>query len=436
MALKNFKLAIGDGFQEVLLPEEKVVQVIESGTTPPIKDIKSAVTDALRNPIASKPLSQTVKKGDKVSIIVSDITRSWIRPAEFLPFIIDEIKLAGIEDEDISIVIALGGHRPHTKEEDIIMCGKDIVERFKIYQHDCLAKDLVLIGTTSRKTPVWINKRIAQADKVILTGAITMHFIAGFGGGRKAVLPGVSGYETIQKNHSLSMSEIVGGGINEETRVTRINSNPLNDDMIEACAFLNPCFLVNAIIDSSGNFSRFVAGHWYKAWLEGTDTVMKMQRVDAKEKVDIVFASAGGFPKDVNIYQASKVYDIAGMSIKPDGIVIAALEAREASEPRDFMDNFHFADLVEMEKAVRAKYTIPFFAAFRLALLCKSNKVFMVTKKENFDIARKTGQIPFETIEEAWAQAQKEMESRGVKNYTINILPHAANTLPVFQKSF
>ena len=121
----------------------------------------------------------------------------------------------------------------------------------------------------------------------------------------------------------------------------------------------------------------------------------------------------------------------AEMALKPGGIVISLLEAREINDPPEYMQSFHFNDVIEMEKAVRNKFTIPFFIAYRLFLLCQNSTVYIVTRKENFDTVKKTGQIPVETLEEAWSLAQKQLAERGLKDYTVNIMQHAANTVPM-----
>ena len=332
----------------------------------------------------------------------------------------------------ITTPIIMGLFESHVPIESItIMVQKEVADRIKIYQHDCLAEDLVHVGDTSRGTPVWIDKHVADADKVIITGGITVHLMAGFGGGRKSILPGVAGDETIQKNHALALADEVGSGISQETRTTLIDHNRLNDDMCEAAALVNPCFLVNSVMDTNGDFARIVAGHWYDAWLEGTKEVMKIQGVKVKGQADVVIASPGGFPKDINLYQGSKTYDTAEMALKPGGIVISLLEAREINDPPEYMQSFHFNDVIEMEKAVRNKFTIPFFIAYRLFLLCQNSTVYIVTRKENFDTVKKTGQIPVETLEEAWSLAQKQLAERGLKDYTVNIMQHAANTVPM-----
>lgn len=188
MALKNFKFGFGDGFQEVALPEEHILQVIEGNQSEKITDVKAAVLKAMREPVNSKPLQQCVNKGEKVAIVVSDITR-LVHTDQILIHIVNELNLAGIPDEDISIVVAQGTHRPQTHEEDVIVCGQEVVDRIKIYQHSSKESVCVHVGDTPRGVPVWIDKHVTDADKVILTGGITVHLLAGYGGGRKSILP-------------------------------------------------------------------------------------------------------------------------------------------------------------------------------------------------------------------------------------------------------
>ena len=434
MGMKKFSFGYGHGGQELELPEERILQVINGNPSVKINDVKAATLEALRNPIGTDPLKKIVVKGDKVAIIVSDITRSWIRTHEFLPVIIDELNESGIPDEDIFIVIAQGSHRAHTHEENIAICSKEVVERIKIYAHVATDQEnLVYVGTTKRGTPAYIDKRIMDADKVILTGGVTVHLMAGFGGGRKSIMPGVSGFETIMKNHSLALDDVVGAGASSACASTKLEGNRLHEDMTEVAAMVNPCFLVNAVMDADGDFARIVAGHWYDAWLEGTKDVMKIQGVKVKEKADLVIATPGGFPKDINMYQGSKTHDTAEMAMKKDGIAIIMLECPDIMEPPAFIESFKYDDLLDFEKAVRANFTIPFFIAYKVASLAKHNKVYLVTKKENFDVVRKTGQIPVETLAEAWQLVQEDFKQRGILDtYTINLMPHAANTVPMF----
>jgi nickel-dependent lactate racemase len=430
---KRITLGFGTGSQSLELPEAHILQIIEGNKIPAIADIEQETLRAIRNPIGSEQLSRVVAAGERVAIIVSDITRKWIRIADFLLPVVNELNATGIPDRDICIVVAQGSHRKQTPSEDIAVCGAEVARRLTIHQHDCLAEDLVHIGTTSRGTPVWINRHVAEADKVILTGGITVHFMAGFGGGRKSVVPGVAGDLTIQKNHSLALSDVVGNGISDETRTTLIDHNRLNDDMCEACGLLNPCFLVNAVMTDTGDFARIVAGHWHDAWLEGTKEVMRLQGVRIKDRADVVIASAGGSPKDINLYQGCKTFDTLELALKSGGIAIVVLECPEIQEPPEFMGCFRFSEPKAMEAAIRKHFTIPFFVAFRIFLLSLQNTIYMVTKPENFAVVRKTGMIPVATVAEAWARAEQELARRGMSDYTINVMPHGANTVPILR---
>lgn len=266
---------------------------------------------------------------------------------------------------------------------------------------------------------MYIDKRAVEADKVILTGGITTHLFAGFGGGRKSVMPGLAGVETIKHNHLLALTDEVGGGVNQETYLTKIEGNRVSEDMCEVCAFLNPCFLVNSIMDAEGDFVRIVAGHWYDAWYAGTQEVMKLQGVEAKAKADVVIGSSGGYPMDINLYQGMKSYAPAQMAMQPNGIFIALLDCPDIYEPPSFFDCFRFNDELSMEKELRAGFTIPFYIAFYMYCMSKQFTVIMVTRPENFDAVRRTGQIPAATLAEAWTLAQKKLMAQGARQKLI-----------------
>ncbi|MGE1064383.1 Nickel-dependent lactate racemase [Megasphaera paucivorans] len=429
MSLREFTFGIGDTFQKVCLPEEHISDVMEGKSVPAV-DIKKATIDCMRNPISSDPLQKKVTPGDSVCLVVADCTRIWNQSNKFLVYIINELNLAGIPDTDICIVFAQGSHRAHTPEENIKVCGEEVCRRIKMYQHDCNDTTLVDLGKTKIGTPLFINKHVVDADKVIIVDGITVHLFAGYGGGRKLILPGVSGYKTIQCNHCHALAPQIGEGVNPLTRPTLLDHNPLNDDMIEACAKINPCFLVHSIINAEGEICRMVGGDWYDAWLEGTKEVHRIQQVPMKQKTDVVFACAGGYPKDVSLYQGSKCYDPAEMAVKDGGIVIAIMEARDIKEPPAYMDSFCFDTMEEMEKALRAEFTIPFFVAYNLFCLCHRCTVILVTRPENFEDIRRTGQIPVATVKEAWLLAQKKLEEQKKNDYTINIMTHCTTVVP------
>ena len=258
----------------------------------------------------------------------------------------------------------------------------------------------------------------------------TFPYFSGYGGGRKLILPGVAGDETIQINHCHALGEKFGSGINPKTRSTLLDDNPVSDDMQEASDMVKPAFLVHSVINSEGQICRMVGGDPYEAWLEGTKLVYKTQKVPYTDKADIVFACAGGYPKDVSLYQGSKCYDPSDVVTKKGGVIIAIMEASDIYEPAAYLDSFKYETEADMEKALREHFTIPFFVAFNLFCMTHQYTIILVTKPENFEAIRKTNQIPVATVEEAWEIAKKKMEDEGKKDYTITVMAHCASIVP------
>ncbi len=432
--MKKYQLPYGNGLQEVTLPEEKIIYDIHGNKATVQENIAIATLAAVRAPIASKPLQQIVEKGDKVAVIVSDVTR-LVRTAEFLPVVINEINAAGVPDEDITIIVATGTHRAHTKAEDIAVCGEEIVRRIKIHQHDCRNEaELVDLGVTSFGTPILIDSYVANADKVIITGAVSLHPMAGFGGGRKAVMPGVSGHATIMHNHAIALSPQVGDGCNILCETGLLEGNPLHEDMVEVTEKVNPDFLINMVFTPEGQLHEVVAGHWYKAWEKGCRDLVAMAGVPIKTQADVVFASAGGSPKDMNLYQSCKAHMNAVFAVKKGGIMILTLECPDIKEPAIFTDWFSKSDILQFEKDVRANFSIPAFVAFKTRCIVNSLTTYLVTKPENFEFVKQTGHIPVASLEEAWQLAQTELAKQGRTDYKITIMGHASATMPILEE--
>ena len=426
--MKTYSLPFGKGEQQISLDETHILYDLHGNHVKAVSDEAAAVRKALRQPIDSLPLADVVAPGDTVAIIVSDITRP-VHTAQMLPVIVNELNLAGIPDEQIKVVTAQGTHRAHTPEEDELVCGKEMVRRLTIINHDCRDKEnLLKVGTTTHGNEVWLNAEAVRADKVIVTGAVSFHPMAGFGGGRKAVLPGIAGYETIMRNHALALTEDFGGGCNERCETSLLEDNPLHDDMKQAAALLNPCFLVNTVFSADGELAEVVGGHWYTAWKKGCDDLLSFASVPIAERADITLASAGGYPKDMNLYQSMKAPMNAVFATKPGGTMILTLDCPDIKEPAVFTDWFFRSDMTAFERDLRADFSIPAFVAFKSHCIFRSMQaVYVVTRPENFDIIRQSGLIPAASLEEAWAKAQENLP----EDYTVTVIGHAAATFPV-----
>lgn len=432
--MKTYEFSYGKGMQTVDLPEEHIIYDLHGKEVSVEADIAAAALKALRDPIDSKPLADIVRPGDKIAIVVSDETRLCYTD-QFLPVIIAELNANRIPDSDIDIVIATGTHREQTPEEDILVLGEEMVKRFRIHQHDCRDKEnLVYKGTTSRGNKVYINKIVANADKIIATGAVTLHPMAGFGGGRKAIVPGVAGLETINHNHVLALAEKPGDGCNPNVTTAKLEGNPFHEDLTECVEFVNPDFLVDVVLTSDGGLYEVVAGNWKTAFYKGCKDLLEISGIPITELADVVIASGGGYPKDINLYQGTKTHMNVEMAVKPGGIAIIMLECPDIKEPAVFTDWLIKSNLRKTEQEVRDNFYMAAFVAYKSRCIIEAHTVYLVTRKENFDFVRQTGQIPVETVAEAWKLAQEKLAAEGKKDYTITLMGHAPVTLPVLTK--
>lgn len=428
MSTVECEIPFGESTLRVALPGEHVINEVRGQKKAPIVDVAAAVRQALRQPVDSPSLRELVRPGEKITIIVSDITRRWVRFDLFLPVLLDELNCYGVADENIRLVVALGAHRPQTEEENELVFGLEVVRRVAVYQSQAQKEDdFVCLGTTSRGTPVSIHKLVANADKVIITGGIVYHIMAGFGGGRKAIMPGVSAYRSIQANHRLCLHPDAGGGIHPEAYAGSVEDNAMNLDQLEIGELVKPSFLLNAVFTPEGKFARFVAGHWLKAWEEGCREVVKSFGVPIREKTDLVVASAGGYPKDINLYQATKTIANAFQAVKEKGVIIFFLECRDIEEPPEFSDWFQY-DIAQRERLLRKAFTVPGFSALKIGVIAEEVSLIVVSLPQNKSFFEKAGFLVAETPAEALAKAEQLL---GRDDYSISIMAHAADTLPL-----
>ena len=270
-----------------------------------------AVDYALENPIGSDRLGAMVKPGQKIAIITSDISRP-LPSYDVLPSVLKELEAAGIPDEDITVVFALGSHRPQTEEERRKLAGDYAFDKVRCIDSD--PEDCILMGTSSNGTPFAITRSVAEADFRIALGNIEFHYFAGYSGGVKALMPGVSTPEAIQANHSLMVSPDACAG--------KLEGNPVRQDLEEALSFCPVHYIVNAVLDEHKHIVYAVAGDVIKAHRVGCAYLDKMYRKPIPKRADIVLVSQGGAPKDANLYQTQKALDNAKHAVADGGTII------------------------------------------------------------------------------------------------------------------
>lgn len=412
---------------KVNIDEEFITNRLLPNEAAPIEDVAEGIKKVLKEPVGTKPLKCIVKQGEKVLIIVSDVTRLWIKTDKFLIHIVNYLNSLGIKDEDVSVLIALGTHRASTEEEKKLIVGKEVYDRIKIDDHDCFDKNkLSFVGKSSRGTPIYINNKVLEADRVILTGGIVFHLFAGFGGGAKSMVPGVAGLETIQHNHRLTFYEGENTGLNPNAGSNKIKGNPMREDITEICRNINPDFLFNAVLDAEGNFIEFVAGDFEKAWLKGCNTIRNLYGIHIEEKADIIIASAGGYPKDINLYQTVKTMDNCIYGGKDDSVVILISECSEGLGAQEFLEWFQYKTLEDMEAALKKNFTVPGYAAYKTAYLARFRKVLFISSL-NKKVVEELGFIHVKSLEDALQEAYKFSPSKP----NISLMPFGGNTLPL-----
>ena len=432
MAFRDFQLKYGKGAVSFKVPEEHILYELRGKEVSPLADLWRAYRHALDHPIDSPPLREIVKPGERVLVTVSDITRGWQRSDQVLPVLMETLNEAGIPDSNITIVIAVGAHRLNTEEEFVELCGKEICHRIRVLNHDCWdTKNMVYLGKTSRGTEVSVNRLAVEADRVILTGGVIYHYMAGYGGGRKSILPGLSSIKTIRQNHLLAMGPSLGSGSNPRAASGRTRGNEMHEDMMEIAGFAQPDFIVNTVPDLHGQIAGVFAGNWVSAWLDAVKLVDKIFGVEIEEEADIVIATTGGYPKDINLYQTGKTMDNAYYAMKKGGVAIIIAECQEISEPREFFQWFEYPSLLEMEKGLRENFTIAGWVALKEMECNNKGSFILLTQRDNFERVQNTRLTPVSTIDEALRLAH---EKCGNKNPKITIMPQGGNTFPILRK--
>jgi lactate racemase len=428
----DFTLKFGQGTMQFSIPEAQLLYRLEGRNRKPPQDLAAAYRHALENPIDSLPLNQIAKPGETVAITVSDITRGWQRNDLTLPILIDCLNDAGIADDDITVIIAVGAHRQNTAEEFAELCREAVCHRIRVINHDARdSGNMAYCGKTRRGTQVSVNRVVAEADRVILTGGVIYHYMVGYGGGRKSVMPGVASLKTIQQSHMWAMHETVGQGSNPLAANMMTTGNPAHEDMMEVAALVEPDFIVNVVPNLDGDITGIFAGNWITAWQAATRMVDEIFGVPIREPADIVIASAGGHPKDINLYQSQKTIDNAVYAMKPGGVAVILAECPDIREPAEFFDWFDFTDYVEMEKAVRANFLISGWVAVRQLEYARKGHIILVTRQDNIERVRKAGVQGAASMAEALEMAYARC---GGTTPTITVMPQGANTFPILEE--
>jgi lactate racemase len=419
------KLAYGRQGLWVDLPDD--AQVIEPRFAPGLPDEPAALRAAMAAPLGTPPLAQLVTPADTVAIVFSDITRPMPND-RVLPVLLDELGRAGVPDAQITLINALGTHRGQTDAELRAMLGDDVVNRYRIVQHDGWdTANLAPCGMLHTGRPAMVNRQYMEASVRILTGFIEPHLFAGFSGGPKAVLPGIASIETVLDNHS---AEWIAHP-NATFGVT--NGNPIWEEMRDIALSTRPTFTLNVALNRDRQITGVFAGEMVAAHTAGKTFVRETAMRPTAEPFDIVITTNSGYPLDLNLYQSSKGVNAAGLIVKPGGDIIMAIECSDGlPEHGQYRSLLHSAGssaaLLEKIKQPGFRVHDQWTVQCEMQQLAKA-RVHIYTEGLSDEDVRGAFRIPCHSIEDTVAQLRREKPGA-----TIAVLPEGPQTIPYVKR--
>jgi len=406
------------------IPDENVLSVLEPSGGEAVEDLPAEVSRLLENPTAGHSLEEIVseKRPRKTAVIVNDMTRST-PSAEMLPPLLAELERLGVPASGITIVVATGTHRPMNDDETRQTAGDAVFAKYRVENHDCDSPDLMDMGTLSTGNRLLVNRTVAEADLRLAIGEVLLHYYAGFAGGRKSILPGVCGRETVMANHRMMTAPGVGIGV--------VDGNVLSEEMVEAVEKFCPLhFILNCVSDSSKHIVRVVGGHWHDAWREGIKTFRQYNFAPIRRKADVVFLSAGGFPKDINMYQAHKALYMASRAVRRGGTIVFFSELSEGYGHKVFEE--WAKRRLGMDGAIpafEADFRFGAHKLYYLAKLAKECTILLYSKSSRED----SGLMFCEKIESVDEILPGLREKYG-PGFTSYIIPQGGIVLPMEEK--
>lgn len=369
------------------------------------------VKRALENPISTPKLSELAKGKDKITVIASDHTRP-VPSKIIMPAMLAEIR-KGNPQADITILIATGCHRGTTKEELIAKFGEEIVKNEKIYIHDCdETEKLVNIGVLPSGGICEINSLASEADLLVAEGFIEPHFFAGFSGGRKSVLPGVAGRDTVLANHC---SEFIA---HKKARTGVVQGNPIHEDMLWAAKKAGLAFIVNVVLNAKKEVIYAVAGDVEKAHKDGTDFLYSLCGAKPIE-ADVVISTNGGYPLDQNVYQAVKGMTAAEATVKKGGVIIMLASSTDGIGGEHFYRQL--ADEKDIQKTMRTflsrgrNETVPDQWQTQILLRILMHATVIYISDLDDSVIESMHMIPAKSIGEALVKAKQILHKDDIK---------------------
>jgi len=413
----------GEGLTFDLPDDWNLLAMAEPREVDAVQDIEAEVKRALDNPIGMEPLSKIVPnlENKKTVILSEDQTRPTKVGSIALP-LMNELNRLGIPDEDIQVIIARGTHRHPTDDEIKDKLGDEVLKRVKVSVHDADDQDnLVLVGTTSRGTPCWANRLVAEAGLKIGIGTCNPHYFAGYGGGPKMVLPGISGRETVKKNHVLLGEPNSTQGIRE--------GNPVWEDMLEAARIVGLDMKIDTVLNSQTEVYQVFAGDVEAEQEEAVEALLGIYGVTVPKMADITITS--GYPLEIDLIQSGKAILLADAVTRSGGTIVLISACSDGAGPMMYetlSEKPKSEQVIEWIAEGKASTTGGPMAS-RLRRLLKAKTLLVVTDGLTAEQLQDMDMEHAASVEEAISRVSARYEGPDVI-----VLPVGSSTFPYVEK--
>lgn len=392
-AFVEIRVPWGKGEQAVKLEPDRLAGVVHPNEVTSGDEIET-LRRALANPIGTVPFGEFIGAGGDVLFIVNDGTRPT-PTAKVLDII--EGDLAGVEP---SFIIATGVHRGPTEEELRFIFGRHL-ERFRdrIHVHDSKADaEMVHIGTSTSGTEMWVNRRGVEADRLVIIGSVEPHYFGGYTGGRKAFLPGIASYKTIEQNHKFALDL--------QAQALALEGNPVHEDMIDALCVIaeKPIFSIQTVLDRDRKIYAATAGHIHESFYAAIERANEVFCVEIPAKADVV-VSVAPYPMDVDLYQSQKALDNGKLALAEGGILILVSKCRTGIGHETFYDLLSSCSTPkEVLARIEGDYVLGYHKAAKMAEIGLWAQMWAVTELPD-DVVARCLMRPFATVQAAVDEA-------------------------------
>lgn len=353
---------------------------------------QNTLTDAeigllLDEPIDSPPLEEIIAPGESVLFVVPDATRQTAA-GQVVNLIVRRLIANGSAPHDIRVIFATGIHRKVTEAEKALILSPFIVQRIKTLDHD--PRDLMQLadlGKTPSGIEVSLNRALIEHDHVVTVGGVSFHYFAGFTGGRKLICPGLASSRTIARTHRLAF-DFDRRERRSGVGTALLDNNPVHEAFMEVVAMRPPSFSINTIVNDAGNAIDLFCGDWKAAHRTACGAFMAKNQIPINQRRELVIASCGGLPYDLNLIQAHKALDAASRACRPGGTIVLFAECRDGFGRPDFLKWFEPGNSRAIGEMLAERYQVNGQTAWSLMEKAERFEVLIVTDIDDRSISK------------------------------------------------